>query len=265
MSATQTEWTPPPGAPGDELKLVQPGKVEPAGAGWTWIAQGWRLFAKAPVMWVISIVLLFIVAIALSFIPIIGQVAFQLLTPVFGAGYVIACRSLETGGEFELEHLLAGFRLRFGNLVVVGLLTMLGWIAILLVFAAFVGFSIITAMLTGGAENVLSAVAASTLTILLGTLVATALSVPLMAAFWFAPALVVMHDLSPMSAMKASFFGCMRNILPFLVYGIIMTIFAFIAVIPFGLGFLVWLPLVVTSTYAAYRGIFTEGPGELGG
>jgi uncharacterized membrane protein len=264
MSATPTDWTPPPGAPSDDLKLVLPGKIEPPGAGWTWIAQGWRLFAKAPLMWVVSIVLLFIVAIALGFVPIVGQIAFQLLTPVIAAGYVVACRSLEQGGEFELEHLLAGFKLRFGNLVIVGLLTMLGWIAIFLVFAAFVGFSIITAMLGGGAENVLSAVAASTMTILLGTLVATALSVPLMAAFWFAPALVVMHDLSPMSAMKVSFFGCMRNFLPFLVYGIIMTILAFIAVIPIGLGFLVWLPLMVTSTYAAYRGIFTEGPGELG-
>lgn len=263
MSATQTEITPPSGVPGDELKLVLPGRIEPAGAGWTWIAEGWKLFAKSPVMWIISIVLLFIVALALSFIPIIGQVGFQVLSPVFGAGFVVACRSLERGGEFELEHLFAGFKTRFGNLVIVGLITMLGWIAIFLVFAVFVGFSVLTAMLTGNSENVLAAVAASSMTLLLGALVAMALAVPLVAAYWFAPALVVMHDMSPLAAMKASFFGCFRNFIPFLVYGIIMTFFAIIAAIPIGLGFLVWLPLAITSTYVAYRAIFTEGPGEV--
>lgn len=256
MSATQID------TPADDLKLALPGRIELAGAGWTWIAEGWKLFAKTPVMWIASIILLFIVAMALSFIPLIGQVAFQVLSPVFAAGYVVACRSLERGGEFELEHLFAGFKTRFGNLVIVGLLTMLGWIAIFLVFAAFVGFSILTAMLTGNTESVLAAVAASSMTIALGGLVALALAVPLVAAYWFAPALVVMHDMSPLSAMKVSFFGCMRNFIPFLVYGIIMTGFALLAAIPFGLGFLVWVPLTISSTYAAYRRIFTEGPGE---
>jgi uncharacterized membrane protein len=264
MSTAQIESTPPSGTPAGDLKLVLPGRVEPAGAGWTWIAQGWALFAKAPVMWIVSIILLFIVALALGIIPLIGQVAFQLLTPVFAAGFVVACRSLERGEEFELEHLFAGFRTRFGNLVIVGLLTLLGWSAIFLVFAAFVGFSVLTAMLTGSADNILAAVAASTMTLLLGALVASALAVPLVAAYWFAPALVVIHDMSPLSAMKASFFGCMRNFIPFLVYGIIMTILAILAAIPIGLGFFVWLPLAITSTYVAYRRIFTEDPYDAG-
>jgi uncharacterized membrane protein len=263
MSATQTERTLPTGMPDDDLKLVLPGGIEPAGAGWTWIVEGWRLFAKSPVMWIATIVLLLIVMVALGFIPIIGHIAFQVLSPVFAAGYVVACRSLERGGEFELEHLFAGFKTRFGNLVIVGLLTLLGWVAIFLVFAAFVGFSILTAMLTGNSENVLTAMAASSMTIALGALVSLALAVPLVAAYWFAPALVVMHDMSPLSAMKASFFGCMRNFIPFLVYGLIMTGFFLLAAIPFGLGFFVWFPLAISSTYAAYRGIFTEGPGEV--
>jgi uncharacterized membrane protein len=50
---------------------------------------------------------------------------------------------------------------------------------------------------------------------------------------------------------------------PFLVYGIVMLLFAFIAMIPFGLGFLVWIPLTIASTYVAYRHIFTEGAVEV--
>ena len=250
------------GTPDDDLKLVLPGRIDPPGAGWTWIAEGWRLFAKSPVMWIASIVLLFIIALALGFIPIIGQIGFQLLTPVFSAGFVVACRAIERGGEFELEHLFAGFKKNFGNLVIVGLLTLLGWVAIFLVFAMFVWFSVLTAMLTGSADNMAVALGASTMTILLGSLVAMALAVPLVAAYWFAPALVVMHDMSPLSAMKVSFFGCFRNFVPFLVYGLIMMFFAILAVIPFGLGFLVWLPVAIASTYVAYRRIFTQGAGE---
>lgn len=257
MTPTHTESMPAANTPVDDLELVLPSRIEPFGAGWTWIAEGWALFAKSVPMWIASIVLLFIVAVVLNFIPLFGQLAFQLLSPVISAGFVVACRSLERGGDFELEHLLAGFKTRFGNLIIVGLLTMLGWVAIFLVFAAFVGFSILTAMLTGNTDTILNAVAASGLAILLGMLVCSLLALPLVAAYWFAPALVVMHDVSPLSAMKLSFFGCIRNFLPFLLYGIIMTVFAVIAAIPLGLGFLVWLPLAVASTYVAYRRIFT--------
>jgi uncharacterized membrane protein len=117
--------------------------------------------------------------------------------------------------------------------------------------------------MSGDAQAIASQAMASALTILLGALVAVALTVPLMAAFWFAPALVVMHGLGPVEAMKQSLVGCLRNWIPFLVWSIVMLVFAILAAIPFGLGYLVWLPLAITSSYAAYRGIYTEpAPGE---
>jgi uncharacterized membrane protein len=243
------------------LRLVLPGKAESAGDGWTWIAQGWTLFAKAPLMWIISMVILFVLAIAVNLVPLIGALAFQVLQGVFVGGFVVACRSLETGGDFDLEHLFAGFKKRFVPLVIVGLLLLVGWIVIMLVFGLFVGFSIVGAFMTGDPEAVMSSIMASMGVILLGTLVMLALMVPLMMAYWFAPALVMMHDMKPLYAMKASFFACLRNLVPFLVYGLVMFIAAIIAVIPFGLGMLVWVPVAITSTYVAYRRIFTEDAG----
>ena len=219
---------------------------------------GLGLFTRAPLMWIVSVLIVIVAAVVLGLVPILGSLVFQALNAVIAAGFVVACRSLERGGEFELEHLFAGFKTRFGNLLIVGLLTMLGWIAIFLVFASFVGFSILAAALSGSSEGIAAALIASSASILLGLLVALALSVPLMAAFWFAPALVVMHDLAPTAAMKESFTGCFRNWLPFLVYGIVMTVFAVLAAIPFALGFLVWVPLAISSTCTAYRAIYTE-------
>jgi uncharacterized membrane protein len=245
-------------AAADALKLVLPGRSCPAGAGMKWIGDGWPLFTKAPLMWILALLVLMIIWVVLGLIPVIGWLALQILSPVFYAGLTVACRSLERGGDFELEHLFAGFKTQFVNLMVVGVVLLIGMMLIFLVFALFAGFGVLGAILAGNMDDITPALMASGFAIILGSLVMLGLMVPLMAAYWFAPALVIMHGMAPIAAMKASFWGCLRNIVPFLIYGIIMLVLAFLAVIPIGLGMLVWIPLTFTSTYAAYRDIFTE-------
>ena len=260
MSATQMQDTPPSPAEIDpELTLVIPGKGRPAGAGMDWIKEGWSLFTRAPLMWIVSLVLIFVVAVVISLIPFIGSLIFQVFQPVIGGGYMVACRSLEKGGEFEIEHLTAGFSKRFGPLAILGLIFLVGWVAIMLVFFVFAGMSLIPAFMSGDANEAAARIMASGTMILLAGLVMMALMVPLTAAYWFAPALVMMHDMKPLEAMKASFFACFRNILPFLVYGIVLCILGIIAIIPFGLGMLVLVPVAIASVYIGYRDIFTEG------
>jgi uncharacterized membrane protein len=257
MSATGTQVQNDRLAEG--LKLVVPGRSLSLAAGWDWVAKGWALFARAPLMWIISIVVLFVIAIVMAFIPILGQLAFQLAQPIFAAGFVVACRSLEKGGEFELEHLFAGFTRRFGPLAIVGVIFLLGWLALMVVFFVIAGMSLLPAFMTGDQAVIQEALVNSLLTIALAGLVVTGLTVPLVAAYWFAPALVMMHDMAPIAAMKASFAACFRNFFTFLVYGIVMMVGAVVAIIPFGLGMLVWVPVAIASTYVAYRQIFTEG------
>jgi uncharacterized membrane protein len=59
-----------------------------------------------------------------------------------------------------------------------------------------------------------------------------------------------------MDALKQSFSGCLKNIVPGLVYGIIGFVIGIIAFIPLGLGWLVWAPTLVASIYTGYRDIF---------
>ena len=80
--------------------------------------------------------------------------------------------------------------------------------------------------------------------------------VPLAMAVWFAPALVVFRNVAPLEAMKASFFACLKNIVPFLVYGVILFVLCIVAMIPFGLGMLVMMPVMMGSVYASYVEIF---------
>jgi hypothetical protein len=243
----------------DGLRLVEP-RSNPAGAGMDWIGQGWKLFTRAPLMWVVSILVVFVIAIVVSLVPIVGSLAFQIAQPVFMGGYMVACRSVETGGEFELEHLFAGFKRNFANLLVVGLIFLVGSLLLIAVFAVFAGFGMVMAFMSGNPQDALPALMASGVSIAFGTLVTLLLMVPLLMAYWFAPALVMLNDMAPVAAMKASFSGCLRNIVPFLIYGVVMMVLCFVAMIPMGLGMLVWFPVAVASTYAAYRAIYTEDP-----
>ena len=83
-----------------------------------------------------------------------------------------------------------------------------------------------------------------------------ALMMPLVAMTWFAPALIALHDVPLGRALMWSMVGCFKNFLPFLLYGFIMFIFMMAAAIPLMLGWLVAVPILIGSIYAAYRDIY---------
>ena len=56
--------------------------------------------------------------------------------------------------------------------------------------------------------------------------------------------------------MKASFFGCLANIWPMLVYSLIGIALAIVATIPLGLGWIILAPVFAGSVYASYKDIF---------
>jgi uncharacterized membrane protein len=244
--------------------LVMPGRRVRAGAGAQWVGDGWRLFRQAKLMWIVILVLLFLVHLGLGMVPVVGVWIPNLVSPILAGGIVLGCRSLETGGELELEHLLAGFRRNTGLLFAIGLVYTAGQLVILGAFSAVAGTSFAWAAIRGDEAAILESLPDDPLRLALAGLVAAALAIPLVAAYWFAPALAMMHDVPAIPAMKESFFASFRNFVPMLVYGLLMAVLAVVAVIPLGLGLLVWVPVLIASTYASYRSVFTEEDGEAG-
>ena len=230
------------------------GRAVDAGRGWTWIADGFGLFKKAPGMWIALVIVLIVILLVLAFIPLLGAVATFLLMPLFLGGLMLGCRALQGGGELEVGHLFAGFKEHTGNLVVLGALAIGGWIIVMLPVIAIVGAGTIFGVMRGDAAGV----AAMGGSFMLAWLVAMALSIPIYMALWFAPALVVLRGLAPVAAVKESFFGCLKNIVPFLIYGIVMLVLGIVAVIPLGLGWLVLGPVAIASIYVAYRDIYGD-------
>jgi uncharacterized membrane protein len=234
--------------------FIATGRTVPAENGWKWIVQGWNLFKRAPGVWIALMVVFIVISIVLAFIPVLGSIASFVLTPIFTAGMMIGCRALDEGGELKVEHLFAGFRERFATLLTVGLLYLAAIIVIALVAGLVTGVHLFSLM-DGGASDP-GAVMSAALSVLLALLIMLALMVPVFMAIWFAPALVLFHEQGAIEALKGSFEGCLKNIVPFLVQGVILFVASIVASIPFGLGWLVLGPVLVASIYTAYRDIY---------
>ena len=187
-----------------------------SGNGTAWWREGWRLFTASPGIWIAITVLYVIIMVMLSFVPVLGSLATTLLAPVFAGGVLSGCRAQDRGGELRIEHLFGGFSDRLGPLMIVGLLYLIGTLAIvvvvgILLFAA-VGMTGIGTLLTGDPLQAgVAALAALGIGALFAVLLGLLLGIPLMMAFWFAPALVALRNDEPLAATKASFDACLRN------------------------------------------------------
>lgn len=222
----------------------------PAGNGKAWIAGGWEIFKRAPGVWIGMYVALLVLSVALSFVPIVN-LAVNVLYPIFMGGLALGCKALDDGEELQFSHLFAGFQTNAGQLALVGVLYLVGMVLIGIVVGVLAVLLVGTGMQGGmGGLPFLG----TALLVLIGA----AAAIPLAMAFWFAPTLVVLGGIPAWDAMKLSFSGSLRNIVPFLVYGLLLMLLGVIALIPLGLGLLVFGPVVFASIYAAYRDIYLE-------
>src|SRR6187455_3232985 len=99
--------------------------------GWQWIVTGFYIFRQTPLVWILLCTTLLLIAVTLSLIPMAGQFIFTLLSPVFLAGLMIGCRSLEQGEGLEFSHLFAGFRSSTASLITIGGIYLVGQVLIL--------------------------------------------------------------------------------------------------------------------------------------
>jgi uncharacterized membrane protein len=234
-------------------EFIAGGRAVAAGRGWDWIAGSWALFKKQPGMWILLFVLLFVAFAAMGLVPFAGSIATFVLSPVLGAGVFVAGRAAHEGRALEVGQLLAGFRERFGTLAAVGGIYLGAAVVIALAVGLAIGVHVWSMM--GGTMPDTSTPAAA-LTVILGLLIMLALLLPVMMAVWFAPALVLFHGRGALEAMQDSFIGCLKNIVPMVVYGAVALVLGVLASIPFGLGWLVLGPVLMASLYDSYRDIF---------
>lgn len=266
-TARQPGSASPPSAPSPYAgaSTAMSPQPEPAavamGHGLGWIGSGWGLFKQAPFAWIGVLVIFMLISIALALVPVIGGIVSMLLSPVLMGGLMAGAHAQAEGDSFRVDHLFAGFKNNTASLVGVGGLYMLGSIllglvAVIIMIGPIMGAAggMDTQAFENHPELMFEALGPTMIVVFL---VIMALVIPLVMAYWFAPALVMLNGLGPFAAMKLSFLGCLKNILPFLLYGLIGSLLMILAIIPFGLGLLILSPVLLASIYAAYRDIYT--------
>ncbi|MBI3902272.1 MAG: hypothetical protein HY306_04920 [Nitrosomonadales bacterium] len=230
-------------------------KVEAAN-GWEWIKQGYALFKKSPVLWIVLVMIGTAGLIAIASIPVVGDPLATLLFPVILGGLMLGCQALERGEELELMHLFAFFRHNSQPLVTLGGINLVSQLLILGIMGLTGGAALVSIMMSGQPENdpavLMEAVTGAGLALLIGAV----LFCVLLLAMQFAPMLVLFNKMHPIPALKASLRACLRNVGALSIYGIAIILFGLVASMPMMLGWLILLPVMLTSMYAGYRDLF---------
>ena len=235
-----------------DFTLKEPAKL-PASSGWYWYVDGFEYFKDSPGQWILTMIVGFILMMVASMIPLIGQIFITLTSYIWIAGLMIGCKEQNTGKPFDVNYLFAGFKHNTGKLI------------LLAIVAAIINYGILFAVMGGmfidlmsGNQQAINEMDMAPISILLRVLIAMLIMIPVMMMMWFAPVLIVINDVSIPDALSLSFRGCLKNILPFLVYGIVGIPLFILSVIPLGAGLLILVPVIYASIFVSYKEIFIQ-------
>ncbi|TQV86886.1 BPSS1780 family membrane protein [Aliikangiella coralliicola] len=219
---SENPGTPPPPPSNSEFRRVQ------AANGVSWLTNALTLFKNNPGAWISCMLVMIVILFIMLLIPIV-QLLGGIAVSIFTGGIMFGCQQVKYGKDFSMNHLFAGFEKNMNGLIIVGAIYLGGTFvcsAVAFGIASLLGFQpmeIDPNSITAGkfdAEAYLSS-------LLLPLLIMLGLMVPVIMAYWFAPALVMLRGVPPVDAMKKSFKACSANMIPFLIYGLV----AFIALI----------------------------------
>ena len=227
----------------------------PASRGASWIGQAFGLFRRAPVAWVGLCAGWVAIWFALLMLPFIQLVGPTLLQPVFFAGFAIAAFKQTAGEPVTMGELFGGFKRNFRGLLQIGLIMLFVQYASLVLMRA-IGLPEWPPGEQFDFARYMEMLRERWWVLAAGFSLASLAS----GALWFAPQLLVFHNMPVAHAVRWSVYAALANLGAMLVYGVLLMALFFAAWIPFGLGMLVMLPVMVISTYTSYREVFEARP-----
>ncbi len=229
--------------------------VREGGAGGRWLSEAWRLFTASPGLWIGFLFIITAISVGVQILGPFGGIAQSLLLPILSGGIMLGCDRVYRGGELQFDDLFSAFKEpHLVPLLILGAIYLVASI-IIVVIATVPFISVFFVIFAGEGMGNTELLVVALWICLFGLLL-----LPLLAASWMAGPLVVINKVPPIQAMKLSLFGCFKNWLPFLVYGLILLPLSLAATLPLMLGWLVLAPVLMASAYASYRDIYyTDG------
>lgn len=268
ISLHKSSGLPPELPPVDDYGQLLPQLLSEPRAGrasWgvSWITNALSIFKDNFLLWLGISVVYLIIAMIMSAIPVINFV-FSLISFVFLGGIIKGADSQVTGKELRFDHLFSAFSTHLLPLIILFVLYMVALIV------AFIPIGIVLLVIiysTGDMGNVNSVATAeqmgvgSIIAILLVLLFSMLAFFFLFVMIWFAPALIVLHNIAPTEAMKMSVKGCVKNIMPLIVFSLLLPLLALLTILfTLGLAILVVVPIGMITYYTSYRDVWTDQP-----
>ncbi len=224
----------------------------PAGRGVSWLGEAFALFRRTPMAWIALCAGWIIITFGLIVVPLVGGVIANFLQPVFFASFAITALRQSAGEPVVMGDLFSGFKRNVRSLIHLGALLLIVEIAIFAIMAALgLPMSAPGDKAFTMAEYV-EALRGKEWILALGFV----LTVVVKGAAWFAAPLIALHGMSTIHALRWSIYAALANIGAMLVYGVVMFVLFIVALIPWALGLLAFIPVMVISTYIGYREVF---------
>ena len=231
-----------------------------AGRGIGWLADAFQLFRRAPLAWIGLSMGWVAITFALLILVPFGIVIANLLQPAFSASFAISAYRASAGETVRPIDLFSGFRRNMGALVKVGVVLLVGELAISIVMV-LLGFPVSK---SSAEEQVnmteYAKVIGDNLWIVMVGLVLNAL---VRGALWFAAPLISLQGMGAAQAMRWSIYAAISNLGTMVVYAAALFVIFFLGAIPWALGLILVVPIAVISTFVSYREVF-EADGAAG-
>jgi len=199
--------------------------------GMVWLAQAYAMFKQQRLAWVVLLLGYYLVLVVLRAIPVLGPYAMTVMKPVFAVGLLAAAWSQERGSPPKLSQLFQGFRANLWALLPIGIFFVVGITIAVFASSLVDGGKLLDFLSVGGSmteEQLAGALAGGSLQ--LGMLFSALLSIPVLLATWWAPALVVFQDAGPVAALGASLRAALANWKPLSIYA--LGVFFYGGVVP---------------------------------
>jgi hypothetical protein len=219
------------------------------GSSIEWIKKGWQLFTKAWLKLIIGVIVFYIGIFLIGLIPILGQLFLIVAAPCGMVAANIALKDIDSTGDFNWSSVFERLKQKLTPTLIISAVNFGLVVAMMIVSVVLIGGG----LAAGGAMGSEAGMAAAAG---IGGLVTFGFGLAIGIANWFSIPLIALSDISALDALKASLMASIKNILPMIVFGLIMMVLFFASMLTLGLGLLVVIPLSIGANYAATRALF---------
>jgi uncharacterized membrane protein len=219
-----------------------------------WLIEGWVIFKSKPLSW-IGMMLFFVIFNGLSINIPFGKYIVALIAPCLIGGIYLALDSHNRGNSIGFKYIFGVFKeqILFKQCLIIGAIGMAVMVINTLIYK-MPGSDYMLTSYSGNRGSSSFLVNHFSLGNFLTGIVTLCWSL----AVLFGVPLVVIKKMQAIDALKLSVIAILVNILPLMVLYFSFFVLIFIAIIPFGLGLIIVIPVIFCTLYCVFNTLFSK-------